>query len=233
MKKIGLLFFAAALVIGVVVANIFSFGTPSKGLFSFSFNFKGVKGSGQAGSEARTVTDFKGIDVGGVFKVEVTSQADYAVEIEGDDNLLQYVTTEVRGGTLHIKTSRKIKPTSPIRIRVSAPAIDNLDVSGAAEVTVNNVKSEKLTVDSSGASKIYINGEAGKLNADVSGATKIDAERLTVADANIDASGASTVTVNVTGTLNGDASGASKILYTGTPTSVKKNASGAGKIAEK
>jgi hypothetical protein len=233
MKKIGLLIFAAALVIGVVVANTFSFGSPSKGLFSFSFNFRGVQGSGQTATDAREVRDFKGIDVGGVFKVEVASQADYGVTVEGDDNLLQYVKTEVRGGTLHITTTRKIKPTSAIRVRVSAPTIDNLDVSGAAEVTVNNIRSEKLTVDSSGASKIYINGEATKLNLDVSGATKIDAERLTVADANIDASGASSVTVNVTGSLNGEASGASRILYTGSPTSVKKDTSGAGTVAQK
>ncbi len=234
MKKIGLLIFGAALIMGVVVANIFSFGTPSsQGIFSFSFNFKGVKGSGQTATEARDVRDFKGVDVGSVFKVEVTAQADYAVEIEGDDNLLQYVKTEVRGGTLHIKTTRKIKPTSPIRVRVSAPAIDNLDISGAAEVTVNNVRSEKLTVDSSGASKIYINGDAAKLNADVSGATKIDAEKLNVVDANIDASGASSVTVNVSGTLNGDASGASRIIYTGAPTSVKKDTSGAGSVSQK
>lgn len=233
MKKIGLFIFGTALVLGVVVANIFSFGTPSQGLFSFSFNFKGVKGSGQTAAESRSVSDFKGVDVGGVFKVEVTAQADYAVEIEGDDNLLQYIKTEVRGGTLHIKTTRKIKPTTPIRIRISAPNIDNLDISGAAEVTANNIRSEKFTVDSSGASKIFINGDAVKLNADVSGATKIDAEKLNVVDANIDASGASAVTVNVSGSLNGEASGASRILYTGTPISVKKDTSGAGTVAQK
>lgn len=232
MKKIGLLIFAAAIVIGVVVANIFSFGTPSARSF-FSFSFGAVKGSGQPAVATRDVFDFKGVEVGGVFKVEVTAQADYAIVIEGDDNLLEFVKTEVRGQTLQIKTTRKIKPTSPIRVRISAPNISSLEVSGASELTANNIKTDVLTVDSSGASKVYINGEAAKLNADVSGATKIDAEKLTVAEANVDASGASKVTLNVTGTLNSEASGASKILYTGNPVSVKKNTSGASSVAQK
>ncbi len=232
MKKIGILIFAAALVIGLVVANIFSFGKASGPYFNFSFNFKGVKGSGTMGTETRDVTGFKGVDVGGRFEVEISAQKEYGVEIQADDNLLQYVRTEVRNGVLHIETDRRITPSS-LRVKVSAPEIDSLDVSGVANVTATNIKSSSFKLDSSGASKIKLAGETGKLIVDISGATKIDAEGLATVDANVDASGASIVTLNVSGELRGDTSGASKVLYVGTPANILKNTSGAGKVGPK
>ena len=233
MKKFKVLIFAAALVIGLVVANIFSFGKSDGRFFNFSFNFKGVRGSGQTATDARNVSGFKAVDVGGVFKVEITAQKDFSVEVDADDNLLQYVKTDVRGGTLHIETEKKLSPKSPIIVRVSAPDLDHLDISGVADVTVSNIRNESVSLDSSGASKVSINGETKKFTADVSGATKIDAENLATVDATVDASGASTVTVNTTGSLKGNASGASKIFYVGSPASVKKDTSGASKITQK
>lgn len=233
MKKIGILIFAAALVIGLVVANMFSFGKSSGQFFNFSFNFKGIKGSGQTASEVRDVTGFKGIDVGGVFLVEVTAQKEFSVEVEADDNLLQHIRTEVRNGVLHIETERKISPSTKMRVRINAPDINDLDISGVANVTVADIKNSSLNIDSSGASKIKVTGETSKLTVDVSGATKIDAENLSTVDATVDASGASVVTVNVSGELKGDTSGASKVLYVGTPSNVQKNTSGAGRVAPK
>ena len=233
MKKVGIMVFIAALVVGLAVANIFSFGKSTSRLFNFSFNFKGVRGSGQMASDTRNATGFKGVDVGGVFQVEITAQKDFSVEVDADDNLLQYIKTDVRNGVLHIETERKISPSGPIRVRVSAPEIENLDVSGVANVTATNIKTDELVLDSSGASKINISGEVGKFVVDVSGATKIDAENLVVSDATVDASGASTVVLNVSGELRADASGASKIAYSGTPTSVKKSTSGASRVSPK
>ena len=233
MKKIGIMVFVVALVVGLTVANIFSFGKSSGRFFNFSFNFKGVKGSGNLASEVRNATGFKGVDVGGVFQVEITAQKEFGVEVEADDNLLQYIKTDVRDGVLHIESSQKISPKSKIRITVSAPEINDLDVSGVANVTLNDVKTASLNLDSSGASKIRISGETTNFTVDVSGATKIDAEQLTTVDANIDASGASSVTINATGEIRADASGASKILYTGTPAKINKSTRGASRVSPK
>ena len=233
MKKVGFIIFAVALTLGLVLSNVFSFGRISDKFFNFSFNFKGVKGSGNSVSEIREVRGFKAVDVGGVFQVEITAQKEFRVEVEADDNLLPLIKTEVDGGVLRIETERKLSPGSPIRIRVYAPDIDKLEVSGVANVTLNDVKNAALTLDSSGASKIKVAGETGKFTVDVSGATKIDAENLKAENANIEASGASTVTVNVTGNLRTEASGASKIIYTGTPANIEKSTHGASRVSQK
>ncbi|MEQ1606427.1 MAG: head GIN domain-containing protein [Pyrinomonadaceae bacterium] len=233
MKKIGIIVFVAALIIGVTVGSIFSFGKSSRPFFNFSFNFKGVKGSGNTATDARNASGFKGVEVGGVFQVEVNAQKEFGVEVEADDNLLQYIRTDVRNGVLYIETSHKISPTSPIRVRVNAPEIEHLDVSGVANVTANNIKTGEFGIDSSGTSKVTVSGEARKLTVDVSGATKIDAENFQVGDATVDASGASSVLLNITGELKADASGASKILFTGTPSRVFKSTSGGSRVSPK
>jgi hypothetical protein len=233
MKKIGIMLFLVTLAVGLVISNLFSFGRASSSFFNFSFNLKGVKGSGNSATEVRDLKGFQAVDVGGVFQVEITAQKDFAVEIEADDNLMGLIRTEIRDGVLHIETEKKISTRNPIRVRISAPDIDRLDVSGAAKVTVDNLKNSSITVGSSGASRILLGGESSKLNIDVSGATKVDAENLRAGSATVEASGACRVSVNVTEEIMANASGASKITYTGSPKNIIERASGASSVRSK
>jgi hypothetical protein len=233
MKKVGIIIFVITLAVGLVVSSLFSFGRTTSRFFNFSFDFGSVKGSGQMGSAVRDLEGFNAVDVGGIFEVEITSQKNFEVEIEADDNLLPFISTEVVNGTLKIETEKKLKTSNPIRIRIYAPDINELDVSGVASVVLNNISNDALSIDSSGASKLTISGVTARLNADISGATKLYADELTVKNASVDASGASHISLNVTGTLNAEASGASKILYSGSPASVQKDVSGASSVSPK
>lgn len=231
MKKVGFLIFLAALIVGFIAANASSIGNLSDRPFNFSFNFGGVKGSGDAASEKRDVTGFKGVDVSSSFQVEITAQKDFSVTVEADDNILPLIETEVRGGVLRIECSRRVSPKTPMKIIISAPDIENIETSGAANVTLNSIKNSGLNIDSSGASKILVTGETTKLVVDVSGATKIDAEGLVSENAVIDTSGASHVSVNVLNSLRTDASGASKITYSGSPRELNTKKSGAASVS--
>ena len=233
MKKFGILIFIVAVMVGVVFANLFSFGRAATGqVFNFSFG-SSVKGSGVSRSEAREVAGFKGVDVGGVLNVEIAAGKDFAVEVEADDNLLQYIRTEVRDGVLKIETSESIKSRNPLRVRISAPNLESVEASGASKVSLAGLKNNSLKINTSGASKISLEGTTSELNIDVSGASRIDAMTLKADNATVDASGASSVEVFVTGRLVSDASGASRISYDGNPTSVDKNSSGASRIQQK
>jgi hypothetical protein len=233
MKKTGIIIFASALVIGLVVSNIFSFSHEAHKLFNFSFNFGGEKGSGKIVTEKRSLSGFKGVDVGGVFQVEITAGKEFAVEIETDDNLLPLIKTEVNNGVLEIELERHVSPSGKILVRISAPDISELDVSGAANVTLNAVKNSNLAVEASGAAKLKIAGQTAKLTVESSGASKIDADDLRTENATIEGSGASHIELNVSGELNADLSGASHVTYSGTPTAVHKTTTGAGSVSQK
>lgn len=233
MKKIGIIIFIVALAIGVAVAGVFSFGRAAGNLFSFNIGFGGVKGSGNVQTEKRTVSNFTAIDVGGVFIVEVTAQKDFSVEVEADDNLLPLIKTETDGETLKIETEERLSTRNPIRIRISAPDIENLQISGASKVSVVNLKNDSLHVDSSGASKINVEGETGNFTVDMSGACKLDAEKFKAETVSVDASGASRATVSVSNELKVDLSGASKVVYFGSPSNLEKKTSGASSVVGK
>jgi hypothetical protein len=230
MKKVGIAVFAVALAVGLVVTNLFSFGH----MFEWPVHFGAVEGSGKVASDVREVGDFHGLDVGGIFKVEVVVGKTSGVEVQADDNLLPFINTHVdHDGILHIESERRIKSQNDILVLVTTTDLDDLEVSGAANVNVSGLSGEDLSLDASGASHIKVAGETSNMKIDVSGASKIDADDLATVDANVDASGAANVAVNVSGTLTADLSGASKVTYSGSPTSVEKKTSGAARVSAK
>ncbi len=233
MKKAGFLFFLAALVIGLVVANSFSFGNFGGDFVKFSMNFGKARGSGNIVTEKREVSGFKSVDVGGVFQVEIVAQKEFSVEVEADDNLLEFIETRVDGDTLRIESSKRLKSKSPIKIRISAPNIDNLQVSGAAKVTATNLNSQTLKIESSGGSKVTVVGQATKLWVESSGGARVNAGELTAVDGHIEGSGGSNVEVNVTGDLNSDISGGAQVTYNGTPANIVTNKSGGARVSQK
>jgi hypothetical protein len=120
-----------------------------------------------------------------------------------------------------------------MRVRISMPQIESLDISGASNGSLTNVRNESLTIDASGASKIKVDGEARELIVDLSGASRLDAENLKSENVTVDASGASNATVMALNELNADASGASCIRYVGEPKNVDKKSSGTSSIKQK
>jgi len=229
MKKFGILIFIFAIAVGVVFANIFSFGRVSGKFLNFSF-VAPIDGSAVAGTEVRDLTGFQGVQVGGVFHVDVVAGKDFRVEVQADDNLLQYVRTDVENGMLKIATRERINSHTPLTVRVSAPSIENLDASGVCKISLEGVNNSALSVDTSGASKVRLAGETSSVDIDVSGASNIDAENLKAKIAMVEASGASKVSVFVSDRLVSKASGASTISYTGNPTKVEKSSSGASSV---
>ncbi|MDM7923760.1 MAG: head GIN domain-containing protein [Pyrinomonadaceae bacterium] len=231
MKKIGILIFAVAVLIGVAFANVFSFGRVELPAFNISFG-KGVKGSGNVVTENRQLSNFTSIEAGGIFNVQVTAQKEFSVQVEADDNILPLIKTEVLNGKLVISSETRFRSSNRIVVRVTAPDISRVDMSGASKLDLNNVKNGELTLGTSGASKATVSGETALLRIDVSGASKVDASGLRAENAKIDASGASKALVNVAGDLKASASGASKINYSGTPRNIEKETNGASKVSQ-
>ena len=225
MKKFGFVVFAAALSIGLIF-------TANCGLGGIK-SFAGVQGSGVMKTEQRNVSGFSKIEVGGAMNVEVAVQKDFSVTIEGDDNLLQHIKTEVSGDTLKIYSDGKLSMKTKMNVKILMPEIDGLNISGASGAVVTNVKSDSLELKASGASKVKVEGEVKNLKSEASGASKIDTENLRAENADVEASGASNSTVFSSNELKADASGASSIYYIGEPKNINQKSSGASSIKKK
>lgn len=225
MKKLGFLLFIAALSIGIISAANCRFGNIK--------NLSGVEGSGNIKQETRDVSGFEEIEANGAVNAEITVGSAFTVTVEADDNLLQYIKTEVSGSSLKIFTEGKISPKTKISVKISMPELKGLDINGASTVTAANIKSDSLEIKANGASKVKISGETKDLNANANGASTIDAESLKAEDADADSNGASTVIVSASNDLKAEASGASTIYYSGEPKNIKQNSSGVSSIKKK
>lgn len=232
MKKFGILIFVIAVVGGIVLAKMFSFGSlPALQMPSVSF-FSKVKGSGNVVTERRNVTGFTKVDVGGAFQVDVVKGDEFAVEVEADDNLLPLISTKVRNGTLNIDTEERFSTRNGLKVRITAPNIESMDVSGASSATLANVDNEELALDISGASRLKVSGNTISLTIDMGGASKVDASELKASKVTVDGGGASRADVNVTDELKVDLGGASKVTYRGNPSDIEKSTSGASSVKQ-
>ena len=192
----------------------------------------GVKGSGKREVQKRDVTAFTSISTEGAFNVDVVCQKAQSLEIEGDDNILPLISTEVSNGVLRLKNAKTYSVSQPVTIKISVPNIDGLTVSGAGMIDVSGLKNDKFEIDSEGAPQIKVSGITKVVDIDTSGAARIDTHNLHAAKGVVDSKGVSKVDVDVKDQLDVTISGPSVVTYEGDPT-VKKTINGPGKIVQR
>ena len=191
-----------------------------------------VPGSGKLLKQTRQVGAFTSISTEGAFDLEIVCQQPQSLEIEGDDNLLSLVSTEVSNHVLHIKNVRGYSVSHPITLRISVPELEGIAATGAGNIAVSGIKAEKFGIEASGAPTIKAAGEAKLLELDASGAGKLDAHRLRATRVVVDAKGVARVEVNAVEQLDVTISGPSHVIYQGDPT-VNKTINGPGTIEKK
>lgn len=191
-----------------------------------------VKGSGKRVVQKRQISSFTSISTEGAFEIEVTCQKDPSLEVEGDDNLLEFVTADVRGSELRLSSSKSFSTSEPIRFKITVPNLDGLSVSGAGQIDIKNMKNQKFEIDSSGAPNINVSGTTNTIDIDSSGAGRIDTQNLQASRAVVDSKGVSRIDLDVSEHLDVTISGPSSVTYSGDPI-VNKKVNGPGKVEKR
>jgi Putative auto-transporter adhesin, head GIN domain len=201
-------------------------------LFMFAGCHVGVKGTGVRKTEQRDVGSFTAIDASGMLDVEVTCQKPVSVEVEGDDNLLPLIQTEVVNGVLRIKSTRNYRSRDGIVVRITVPNLERVEAKGAGKIQVADLKNDRFEIHSSGVVTVFASGETKSLEINESGAGHMDTHKLQAAAVNVSLSGAGDVDVYASDTLEVSVSGAAHVTYSGNPT-VTKHVSGAASVSKK
>lgn len=194
---------------------------------------KGVHGSGVRKTEKRDLPAFKSIETNGAFAIRVTCQQAAGFEIEGDDNLLPLVTTEVRNGVLRIFSDGSYTATQAISVRMTLPDLEAISSTGAADIQVTSVKNDQLTISWQGAGRIEAAGESKFVHISSTGAGKIDTGKLRAERAKVSVTGAAHVDVYASQQLDVTVSGVGQVAYGGNPPVVNKSVTGLGSISKK
>jgi hypothetical protein len=134
-----------------------------------------IEGNFIYASEERTSVDFSGIELDGSFDVYVTYDTVTSVIVEGDENLMRYISTSVKANTLEIRnTSRRCLDSGhDIVITVTTPVLRFISVYGSGYINSGyfNTSSMDIQVDGSGA--VYADVDCNNLHAEVDGSGEI------------------------------------------------------------
>jgi len=211
-----------------------------------------VTGSGNVITKEFDLSGFDQVSVGGAFVADVTRGDSFSVVVRVDEKLEEYLLVQVVGGTLEVgmTPNLSILGSATRQVEITMPELVGLELSGATRGTISGFESNAdLSVDVSGASKldgdiqagdssfevsgastVDLSGSSGGLVLNVSGASTADLADFQVSDASVEASGASSATVNATGRLDVEASGAAQVRYLGSPTLGRVNSSGGASV---
>jgi len=180
-----------ALVVGVVVGVFIS------GWFWFRPSGQ-IVGSGNLDTEKMDFSDFRIVEVGWAFEVEITQSSSYSVSITADDNLFDYIEASKTGDMLTIGLKPRYGYQWPLTLRaeITMPDLYELKLSGATHGTVEGFNSsQKIVLGISGASTLdMVDISAGEVDIDISGASRVTGGITASGDAQLTLSGGSRIT---------------------------------------
>ncbi len=202
-------------------------------------------------TETRIVSGFERVDVSGGGSMEIIQDGTEALTVETDDNVMQHITSEVRGGTLYLGLDSSQGSFLPSKLHfslhvknltgittsgawdVTSASIQtgtlNIDISGSGKVIINALTADKLDTTVSGSGELDLTGEAKQQSIDISGSGKYLAGDLNTQDSTVRISGSGNVTVWASETLAAHISGSGDVSYYGSP-QVSFEQSGSGNI---
>lgn len=217
-----------------------------------NLNFNdGVEGSGNVITEKRTINEnFDKIAASTGVTVIVEQGSPTDIEVETDDNLMQYVITTVENGTLIVKIEGSINTMSSIDVRVRMSSIAGLESTSGSRITSKNtlkgnsikVKSssgseidavleyENVSCESTSGSNINVAGKALKLKTESSSGSEINAEELAANEVYSQSTSGSSTTVKPIVKLDAKASSGSSIDYVQTPKTITKEETSGGSV---
>jgi hypothetical protein len=195
------------------------------------------------------VGPFNKISAGNAFTFYIRQGANHEVKAKGKLSDLEIITAKVVNNKLIIGVSRNVRNMDKVEFMITAPSLDNLDLSGASTSFVKgfnedkfyaeisgastsdiDINAQKSIVKVSGASKVKMSGQGESLNVESSGASSFNGYNFTARNVTASSSGASKANVYAEDNLSASASGAGNISYRGNP-SVTTYKSGAGSVS--
>lgn len=216
---------------------------------------KRIKGNGNMTTITRTTSDYDTVSFAGSFDYVLVSGKEGKITIEGEENLLEYIVTEVKNGNLSIKTQNKISLQTSrnrtIKITVPFEDISAVSLAGSGDLWSDNLISAqrfKVSVAGSGDAKLLVNassieasvagsgemelkGKTNGLKVNVAGSGDFKGYNLDANDVDISVTGSGDAKITCNGHLKARVTGSGDIKYRGNPKTEDSKVVGSGSIS--
>ncbi|NNK87187.1 MAG: DUF2807 domain-containing protein [Flavobacteriaceae bacterium] len=216
---------------------------------------KGIKGNGKMTTETRTTSDYDGVRCAGSMDFILVAGDEGKITLEGEENLLKYIVTEIKNDQLVVKIEKgvNIKPSWGKTIKITIPFedIENVSLAGSGDLWNKDIiRSDKLDVSLAGSGDIVLDIESQDVKGSIAGSGDLRLKGSTNdLEASVAGSGdfhgfdldANNTVVSVAGSgdakvvskvsLKARVSGSGDIEYRGNPSKEDTKVSGSGSIS--
>ncbi|WP_411031784.1 head GIN domain-containing protein [Spongiimicrobium sp. 3-5] len=220
---------------------------------------KRVKGNGNVVTIERSTGDYDAVAVSGWFDVDLIAGNEGEITLTGEENLLEYIKTEVKNGKLVVKVEKgvNLRPSSwnkdkAIVITVPVETVNSVTLSGSGDIVGKTVlkadnfhtnisgsgdisleiAAKSVSASMSGSGDINLMGKTNDFDVQVSGSGDIKAYDLESEFVNAQVSGSADIRVTANQSLKARVSGSGDISYRGNPKKVDSKTSGSGDISK-
>ncbi len=221
-------------------------------VFLSACNLNVIRGSGDLIKETRNVSNFDQVSLSGSGIVIITQNGEQSLVVETDDNIMEHITSEVRGSTLELGfDSTRAGGYSPTKLifTLNVDDLNGLNISGSGDISAESIETENIEIDVSGSGKVKVDSlTADTVDAEIGGSGEIDlagivteqniaiggsgkyrTEDLRSETVVVDIGGSGDATVWATNSLNINIGGSGSVNYYGTP-AINSSIGGSGSI---
>lgn len=216
-------------------------------------NPRTIHGSGVPAQDNRAVSGFSGVTSTTIGDLYIAPGAAEALRIVAEDNLLSHIVSEVRGGTLELRTASGVTldPTRPIEFHITVTSLDSVVQAGVGDVDIDgpamgnmllrltgvgtvrcsDLAATDLDVRLIGVGEVETAGQTDHQEIQLVGVGEYDGRNLASATADVTISGLGDATVRVSDSLVALISGDGDVYYIGDPT-VQSTITGTGSVTQ-
>jgi hypothetical protein len=180
--------------------------------------------SGNDVTRSIDLRDFAAVHTQGGWQLTISRGDDWRVELSYPETMADNIESEVSDGTLRLNYRAPrgfwllgLGPPGRAQATIVIPALERLEIEGAANAQIDGLAGERLRVIASGASSLEATeSRYERLDLIVNGAGEVKFQGLAATDAHVELAGATEVTLTMAGgLLSGSMSGAHRLIYYG------------------
>ncbi len=208
-------------------------------------------GNGNVTTEERSVNqEFDKVRGSSGIDVFLTEGSENKIVVEADENLHEFIETNISNGKLTIRSSKNIGRARAKKVYVTFTSLSSIEASSGADVIGKSViKNETINLDSSSgadlevevfAKELYaetssgadidVSGKTSNIYANASSGSEINAKNLLTVTCNAKASSGADIVVNVKEKIDAKASSGGDVRYYGDPKLVSKKGGRSGSV---
>jgi len=213
--------------------------------------WRSVRGNGNVVKKDLDLPEIDAFSLSFNGDVYVRQGDEQSVTVEMEENLLEYLNTEVRDGKWRIKFDKNVRTRRDVKIYLTVRDLQEAYISGSGSIVGENtfrnlgnvevgvsgsgdikldLEGEDIDISVSGSGDIVLTGQADQIDIGISGSGDVRCHELVAAVGKVRISGSGDVTIHATENLQVRTSGSGDVEYKGTPRLSAKS-SGSGDIS--